>query len=175
MAPLDPNSTAQSNVKPISLFAGQVLLVVGLSTKVLLTSRRAARSLPPSTVTRTQEPVRRRHAIIFSILAFLSLASVTTFAVLWRVISYVDWAEQGNHQTPGGLWTGWYGTGDEGVGKWRLGDWLSDKNLVQESDTIAVAQAETFLYTSQHFVGLLANSMFMGVEGMRDFRVCFLV
>lgn len=167
MAPLDPNSTAQSNLKPIALFSGQVLLVVGLTTKVLLTARRAARSLPPSTVTRTQEPVRRRHAIAFSVLAFLSLAAVTTFAVMWRAISYVDWAERGNHKTPGGLWTGWYGTGDDGVGNWRLGDWLSDKNLVQESDTIAVSQAETFLYTSQHFVGLLTNSMFMGVEGRR--------
>jgi len=167
MAPLDPNSTAQSNLKPIGLFAGQVLLVVGLTTKVLLSTRRAARSLAPSTVTRGQEPVRRRQAIAFSILAFLSLASVTTFAVLWRVASYLEWAEIGNHKIPGGLWTGGYGTGDEGVGHWRLGDWLSDKNLVQESDTIAVSQAETFLYTSQHFVGLLTNAMFMGAEGMR--------
>jgi hypothetical protein len=167
MAPLDPNSTAQSNFKPIALFAGQVLLVCGLTTKVLRTALRAARSLPPSTVTRTQEPVRRRHAITFSVLAFLSLASVTSFAVIWRAMSYADWAEQGNHETPGGLWSGWYGTGDEGVGNWRLGDWLSDKDLIQESDTIAVARAETFLYTAQHFVGLLTNAMFMGVEGRR--------
>ncbi|KAF2678038.1 hypothetical protein K458DRAFT_317996 [Lentithecium fluviatile CBS 122367] len=167
MAPLDPDTTAQSNLKAVALFGVQVLLVVGLTTKVLLTARRVARSLPPSTETRGQEPIRRRHAITFSVLAFLSLASVTTFAVLWRAMSYLEWAEQGNHETPGSLWTGWYGTGDEGVGRWRLGDWLSDKNLVHESDTIAVSQAETFLYTSQHFVGLLTNSMFMGVEGRR--------
>lgn len=51
------------------------------------------------------------------------------------------------------------------MGKWRLGDWLSDTNLVRESDAIAVSQPETFLYTSQHFVGLLTISMFMGIEG----------
>ncbi|PVH93166.1 hypothetical protein DM02DRAFT_662229 [Periconia macrospinosa] len=167
MAPVEPDVVARSNVLPVSLFAAQALLVLGLTSQVLYTTRRAAKSLPPPTTTRGQEPFRRRHAIIFSTLAFLSLTSVTAFAILWRASSYLEWAAEGNHESPGSLWTGWYGTGDEGVGKWRLGDWLSDKNLIVESDAVAVAKPEAFLYTSEHFVGLLASSLFMGVEGRR--------
>jgi len=84
---------------------------------------------------------------------------------MWRVMSYLEWAEQGNHESPGSLWTGWYGTGEEGVGRWRLGDWLSDTDLIRESDAVAVAMPETFLYTSQHFVALVATATFVGVEG----------
>ncbi|KAF2799715.1 hypothetical protein K505DRAFT_321021 [Melanomma pulvis-pyrius CBS 109.77] len=168
MAPLEPGATAHTNSLPFALFSGQIVLVAGLTTHLLLTARRAARSLPPSTVTRTQEPTRRRHVAVFSVLALLSLASVTTFAVAWRVLSYVTWAETGNHEgTPGGLWTGNYGTGAEGVGRWHLGDWTSDIDLFRASDAVAVGTPEGFLYTAQHFVGLTAMAIFVGVEGHR--------
>ena len=165
MAPVEPEARSQSNALPIALFAGPTLLVVAVSAHVLYIARRAARALPPSTTTRSQQPLRRRHAAIFSVLAFLSLASVTTFAVVWRALSYLEWAEKGNHETPGSLWTGWYGTGEEGVGRWRLGDWLSDVHLGQEADTVAVLNPQGFIYTSQHWLGLAASSMFMGIEG----------
>ncbi|KAF1844336.1 uncharacterized protein K460DRAFT_317782 [Cucurbitaria berberidis CBS 394.84] len=165
MAPVDTDAATRSNSLPIALFGGQILLVSGLTAHVLLTARRAAKSLPPSTRTRSQDPARRRYAITFSILAFLSLASVTTFAILWRAVSYVRWAEHGNHWTAGSLWNGWYGTGDDG--RWHLGDWITDIDLLRESDAVAIMKPEGFLYTSQYFVGLLASSIFMGVEGHR--------
>ncbi|KAJ4288454.1 hypothetical protein N0V90_011689 [Kalmusia sp. IMI 367209] len=167
MAPLETSATSLSNRFPVALFVGQTLLVAVLTTNVLVKARQAARSLPPPTATRAQGVARRRHAITFSVLAFLSLASVTTFAVLWRALSYLDWAETGNHELPGTLWAGWYGTGEEGVGRWRLGDWLTDTDLFRASDEVAVARPEAFLYTSQHFVALVANAMFMGIEGRR--------
>ncbi|KAF2466425.1 uncharacterized protein BDR25DRAFT_237538 [Lindgomyces ingoldianus] len=167
MAPLDPDVTARTNTIPLATFSGQVLLVACLATNILLTIRRAARALPPPSSTRAQEPVRRRNVAVFSVLALLSLASVTTFAVAWRVLSYFDWAEKGNHETPGSLWTGWYGTGDEGVSRWRLGDWVRDIDLAREADGLAVNSPEGFLYTSQQFVGLVAASIFMGVEGRK--------
>ncbi|KAF2124730.1 hypothetical protein P153DRAFT_426291 [Dothidotthia symphoricarpi CBS 119687] len=167
MAPVDTAAAALTNALPIALFAGHALLVTGLSANVLRTARRAAKSLPPSTRTRSQSPLRRRNATIFSALAFVSLASVTTFAVIWRAISYIQWAEQGNHETPGSLWTGWYGTGEEGLGRWHLGDWIKDIDLTHELDTVAVLRPEGFLYTSQHFVGLIASAIFMGIEGHR--------
>ncbi|KAF2259360.1 hypothetical protein CC78DRAFT_621153 [Lojkania enalia] len=167
MAPLDPNATARSNTLPLALFGGHILLVAGLTAHLLLTVRRAARTLPPPSSTRSQEPVRRRHVTVFSVLALLALASVTTFSVLWRVISYVDWAEKGNYDTPGSLWTGWYGTGEDGVGSWRLGDWISDINLARESDALAVSTPEGFLYLAQHFSALASIAVFFGVEGKR--------
>jgi hypothetical protein len=166
MAPLESIATAQSNRLPYALFAGQTALVAVLTANVLLQARRAARALPPATATRAQVEARRRHALIFSGLAFLSLTSVTTFAVLWRALSYLDWAHLGGHETPGSIWHGWYGTGAEGVGRWRLGDWLSDTDLIRASDEVAVARPEAFVYTTQHFVALIGNSIFMGVEGM---------
>ncbi|KAJ4360158.1 uncharacterized protein N0V89_000718 [Didymosphaeria variabile] len=167
MAPLESSATAQSNRLPYVLFAGQTVLVAVLTTNVLLKARHAARALPPAATTRAQVEARRRHALIFSVLAFVSLTSVTTFAVLWRALSYLDWAHIGGHETPGTIWHGWYGTGEEGVGRWRLGDWLSDTDLVRASDEVAVAKPEAFVYTTQHFVALIANAIFMGVEGRR--------
>jgi hypothetical protein len=165
MAPVETDAALRSNNMPILLFGGQTLLVAGLTAHVLLTTRRAAKALPPSTRTRSQNELRRRHARIFSALALLSLASVTTFSVIWRVISYVQWAEQGNHKTPGSLWQGWYGAGETSVGRWHLGDWLKDVDLVNELDAVAIRKPEGFYYTTQHFVGLLASAIFIGVQG----------
>lgn len=165
MAPLETAAISQSNRLPFALFAGQTALVAVLSVNVLYRARQAARALPPAADTRAQVEARRCHAVIFSLLAFLSLASVTTFAVVWRALSYLEWAHIGGHETPGTIWTGWYGTGEEGVGRWRLGDWLSDTDLIRASDEVAVAKPEAFLYTTQHFVALIANAIFMGVQG----------
>ncbi|KAL1598208.1 hypothetical protein SLS59_006892 [Nothophoma quercina] len=167
MAPVETDAASRSNNLPILIFGGQTLLVAGLTAHVLLTTRRAAKALPPSTRTRSQNDARRRHARIFSAIALLSLASVTAFSVVWRVISYVQWAELGERKTPGSLWQGWYGTGDEWVGRWHLGDWVKDVNLTQESDAVAVVKPEGFYYTAQHFSGLLASAIFIGVEGHR--------
>ncbi|KAF2735660.1 hypothetical protein EJ04DRAFT_464414 [Polyplosphaeria fusca] len=167
MAPIEPEARDRSNAIPLALFSGQIVLVALLTSHALFTVYRAARTLPPPTSTRNQQPVRRRHVAIFSVLGLLSLASVTTFSVLWRFASYLDWAEKGNHETPGSLWTGSYGTGDEGVGKWRLGDWASDIDLLRELDGRAVTTPEGFLYASQHFAGLAVAAIFYGVEGHR--------
>ncbi|KAJ4987121.1 hypothetical protein SVAN01_07409 [Stagonosporopsis vannaccii] len=167
MAPVETDAASRTNNTPVLLFGGQALLVAGLTAHVLLTTRRAANALPPSNRTRTQNDVRRRHARVFSAIALLSLASVTAFAVVWRVMSYVRWAELGEHTTPGSLWQGWYGTGDDGVGNWRLGDWIKDIDLLHESDAVAILKPEGFYYTAQHFMGLLASAIFIGVEGHR--------
>lgn len=167
MAPVETDAALRSNNTPILLFGGQALLVASLTGHVLLTTRRAAKSLPPSARTRSQRDLRRRHARIFSAIALASLASVTAFSVIWRVMSYVHWAELGEHTTPGSLWQGWYGTGDEWVGKWHLGDWIMDTDLLRESDDLAIRRPEGFFQTAQHFMGLLATSTFMGVEGHR--------
>ncbi|KAL6705583.1 hypothetical protein ACN47E_006530 [Coniothyrium glycines] len=165
MAPVETGTTNGSNSLPLALFGGQVLLVTVLAAHVLLTARRAAQALPPSTRTRSQDHARRRHAIIFSIIALLSLASVSTFAFLWRFISYARWAEQEHYALPGTLWSGWYGTATDAY--WRLGDWLADVNLVHEFSSVGINKPEGFLYTSQYFVGLLAGAIFMGAEGRR--------
>ncbi|KAF2744019.1 hypothetical protein M011DRAFT_480325 [Sporormia fimetaria CBS 119925] len=167
MAPLDPNVTGRSNVLPLSLFGAQVLGVAGLTTHILHRIYRAAQSLPPSASTRTQRSTRLRNAGIFATLAALSIASVTTFAVAWRALSYFEWAEKGAHESPGTIWTGWYGTGDEGVGRWRLGDWWKDVDLLADEQAKALASPEAFLYLYQHFFGVTAAAIFFGVEGRR--------
>ncbi|KAG9191958.1 hypothetical protein G6011_10692 [Alternaria panax] len=162
MAPVDTVASTRSNSLPIALFGGQVLAVTVLTARVLLTARRAAKSQPPSTRTRSQDLARRRHAIAFSVVALLSLLSVAGFAFLWRAISYVRWAGENKHDIPGSLW---YGTGEQG--RWHLADWIADIDLVSEFDKVGIMKPEGFLYTSQYFVGLIASSIFMGAEGRR--------
>jgi len=165
MAPVETDAATRSNSLPIALFGGQILLVTALTAHVLFTARRAAKSLPPSTRTRSQDQVRRRHAITFSVLAFLSLAAVSTFAFIWRFISYARWAHNEHYELPGTLWGGWYGPGT--APRWHLGDWISDIDLVREFDMVGIKKPEGFLYTSQYFVGLIAGAIFMGAEGRR--------
>jgi len=164
MAPVDTAVSSRSNSLPIALFGGQVFLVAVLTARVLFTTWRAAKAQPPSTRTRSQDPARRRHAITFSIIALLSLVSVGSFAFLWRAISYVRWAEHHKHNIPGSLWSGSYGTSE---GRWHLGDWIADIDLVREFDAVGIMKPEGFLYTSQYFVGLIASAIFMGAEGRR--------
>lgn len=154
---------------PLAILSAQALLVAVPTTYILQTIRRAARTLPPAAATRSQQSVRRRNVAIFSVLALVSLASVTTFGVAWRVLSYFEWAEKGNHETPGSLWTGWYGTGHEGIrgGRWRLGDWWTDVDLIEESEAKILAAPEAFLYLYQHFCGIAACAIFFGVEGKK--------
>jgi hypothetical protein len=163
MAPVEGAAAARDNIFAYAPFGGHILLTVTLTAHILLVARRAAKSLPPTTSTRSQQPLRRRYAIIFSSLAALSLASVTTFAFIWRAISYVDWSHSGAANAPNSLHSGPYGTDTDS--HWYVGDWILDIDLQRESDKVAVTTAEGFLYTSQHFVGLLAASIFFGIEG----------
>jgi hypothetical protein len=150
MAPIEAEAAARNNLFAYAPLGGHVALVVGLTAHVLVVARRAAKSLPPTTSTRSQPPLRRRHAMLFSALAALSLASVTVFAVLWRAISYATWA-------------GSPGTGVDG--RWYLGDWVQDIDLQSESDRVALFTPEGFLYTTQHFLALMVSSIFFGIQG----------
>lgn len=165
MAPVEADAAARNNIFAYAPFGSHVALVVGLTAHVLLVARRAAKALPPTTSTRTQQPLRRQNAIVFSALAAASLASVTTFAVLWRAVSYINWAHSGSPNAPNALHLGSYGTGADG--RFYFGDWIRDIDLQKESDRVAIAHSEGFLYTFQHFVGLLVSSIFFGVEGER--------
>lgn len=163
MAPVEPELT-NSNTVPIALFSSQVLVVAGLTTAALYTIRRAWRTLPPSHNTRLQQVWRRRAVFVFGFLAAASLAVQTAFSVAWRVLSYQEWAHQGNYETPNSIWTGWYGTGEEGVGV-QLGNWMKDVDLVREADRYSVRSPRAFVWTHQLFTGLIIASIFMGIEG----------
>lgn len=170
MAPVESEASARSNTIPYIVFSAHVTLVIVLTLNILDTARRAARSLPPATRTRTQQPLRRVYASIFSILALLSLSSVATFSIIWRAVEYIQWAEKGKHDFPNSLWRGWYAND---VAHWHLRDWATDVDLVKEWSLVSVATPEGFLYTSQQYVGLLASAIFMGIEG--GFLLCILI
>jgi hypothetical protein len=77
----------------------------------------------------------------------------------------MQWANRHNHKTPSTIWSGWSGTPNETISHWRLGDWLADVDLSREAEAVSILNAEGFLYTAQHFVGQLAASIFVGIEG----------
>jgi hypothetical protein len=164
MAPVEGAAAARNNLFAYAPFGGHIALAVGLSAHVLLVARRAAKSLPPTSSTRFQRPLRRRYAVLFSTLAALSLASVTAFGVTWRAESYDRWLKDtGASSSPNALYLGKYGTSADD--RWYFGDWILDIDLQKEWDAVAVSTPEGFIYTTQYFVGLMASSIFFGVEG----------
>ncbi|KAF2203457.1 hypothetical protein GQ43DRAFT_438778 [Delitschia confertaspora ATCC 74209] len=167
MAPIEAEALSHTNVRPVLQFASQLVVNSGLTSYILFNIWHAAKTIPPLANTRSQSSIRRRHAFTFAMLGLLSLASVTTFGVAWRVLSYLAWADHEKHNHPPSLWSGWYGTGEEGVGNWRLGDWMRDVDLRKMTDAVAVGSTEGFAWTSQWYNGLVASALFMGVEGYR--------
>jgi hypothetical protein len=160
MAPVETD-TGKGALQELA-FTGRAFLVLGLSINAFLVARNAATALPPSSRTRSQQPLRRTYAAIFLGLALLSMASVTAFAFIWRAISYMEWYDAERSNAPNILWRGWYG---RDAGRWHLRNWLADTNLENQTDLISVLTPEGFFYTSQHYVGLLASAIFMGAEG----------
>jgi hypothetical protein len=171
MAPVEPSALSTTWTPPLILFATQLVLFGPLTFSVVRAIRHAAKSIPPSSSTRAQVPLRHRHALIFATLGVVSLASVTTFGLAWRVLSYLQWAENKNHDVPGSLWSGWYGTGDDGVGYWRLADWARDTGLDGGVDGLgfALGNAEEAAWSGQWYVGLIATTFFFTVEGKNIF------
>jgi hypothetical protein len=162
MAPVEADADASSGLASYALFTGRAFLVVGLSINALFVARNAAMALPPSSRTRSQLPLRRTYAAMFLGLALLSLASVTVFAFVWRALSYMEWYNAGRVHWPNALWRGWYGND---AGRWHLRHWLADVNLAADTDLFSIQMREGFLWTSQHYIGLLASAIFMGAEG----------
>jgi hypothetical protein len=160
-----PGDTPRGNLLPIVRFAGHGLIVVALSAHLAWTAHKAATHLSRSAYRRSQLTLRARNATAFSVLAFLSLASVSAFAFRWRALSYMNWARLYDHKIPNSLWSGWSGAANDAVGHWRLGDWLADIDLRREADAISILTPEGFLYTTQHFIGQLVTSVFVGVQG----------
>jgi hypothetical protein len=65
--------------------------------------------------------------------------------------------------SPNAVYLGKYGTSADD--RWYFGDWMLDIDLQKEWDAVAVSTPEGFIYTTQYFVGLMASSIFFGVEG----------
>ena len=162
MLPID---APRANTLPILRFAGHGLIVAALSTHIVSIAYKAAALSPPPARRRSQRPVRNRNAIVLLLLAFLSLTSVSVFAFRWRILSYTQWASRHGHRIPNTLWSGWSGTANDAVGHWWLGDWLADVDLRREADNTSILTPEGFLYTTQHLIGQLSTSIFIGVEG----------
>jgi hypothetical protein len=160
-----PGDTPRGNLLPIVRFAGHSLIVAALSAHLVWTAHKAATHLPRSAYRRSQLTLLGRNATAFSVLAFLSLASVSAFAFRWRALSYMNWASLHDHKIPDTLWSGWSGPVNDAVGHWRLGDWLADVHLRREADAISILTPEGFLYTTQHFIGQLVTAIFVGVQG----------
>lgn len=164
MAPVEPGAQT-SNAVPLAIYGVQLLTLAGLASAVLTTVQRAARTLPPSSDTRTASPRRRRHAALLGGLALASAAVTGYFGVAARLLSYEAWARKKEQDVPGGLWTGWYGTGDGGV-RWDLGGWYQDADLVREGWEATVRRSRGFWWTGQLFVGIMGWAIFVGIEGM---------
>lgn len=164
MAPVEPDLD-NNNVRTIALLSLKPLIVGALLLHIANTVSRARKTLPPTQATRNKQVKRRKDLKIFSGLALFSLAIVSYFAVSWRVLSYTAWVEQSNEEVSNSLWTGWYGTGEDGMGL-QLGRWWKDTDVQREGDARAVMTSKGFWWTQAQLSGLIAWSIFVGIEGM---------
>lgn len=143
-----------SNVRPLSIFTGYMLLAAGLTAKsisVICSQQRASsrRNGPASSA-------QRRAIVVFSVLASLSLA--TTWYHMFRYFewSYDQWAIA---QASG------VGAGDITSTGLRLGEWLRDTSLFKQAWASTLETGPRAWWSLQIF-GFCANwSVLLAAQG----------
>ena len=164
MAPIEPD-LSNSNLRPLSIFGGYLLLASALvgfvSYDVLY---KAYRALPPSQDTRHRQPSRERHVQLFAVLATLSLATTWYYMFSYFTLSYRVWAHEMGKGLPVGLWSQG-GIFEGGQLRLALGRWLSDTSLFWDAWEIVIERSKRYWWSQQTFLGAAAWSVFVGIEG----------
>lgn len=166
MAPIEAD-ISNSNIRPIGLFASYLAAASGLtffvSRNILF---KAFKSLPPSQATRIRTTNRRKHVILFTSLAVVSL--IVTIWQMFRVLSlsYRAWAYEMGQSLPQS-WVGEGGVWGEGKTGLALGRWLEDTDLLNDALEIAVEKSRRYWWTQQLILAAAAWSIYLSVEGRR--------
>ena len=165
MAPIEAD-ISNSNIRPIGLFASYLAAASGLtffvSRNILF---KAFKSLPPSQATRIRTTNRRKHVILFTSLAVVSL--IVTIWQMFRVLSlsYRAWAYEMGQSLPQS-WVGEGGVWGEGKTGLALGRWLEDTDLLNDALEIAVEKSRRYWWTQQLILAAAAWSIYLSVEGL---------
>lgn len=164
MAPIEPN-IHNSNLRPLSMFGGYLVLASGLSGLISYdVLYKAFRSLPPSQDTRHRQSNREKHMQIFAILAVLSLAMTWYHMLQYFALSYRVWAHEMDEPLPLTLW-GENGYFAFGTLRLALGRWLKDTSLFEDAWEIVIERSSRYWWSQQIFLGAAAWSVFVGIEG----------
>lgn len=170
MAPIEPD-LHNSNVRPLSIFAGYLILASGLSGLISYdVLRRAFRSLPPSQDTRHRQSSHEKHVQLFAILALLSLAVTWYHMLQYVALSYRAWAYEMDEPLPSTL-CGENGYFAFGTLRLALGRWLKDTSLFRDVWEIVVERSSRYWWSQQIFLGAAAWSVFVGIEGESGMRM----
>ncbi len=172
MAPIEPDPY-NSNVRPLLLLGGYLLVAISLTTLVIRNVLyRAYKSLPPSQTTRHRQSRRTKHVQILAALSILSLVVNGYYTFRCLSLSYRVWAHERGEVLPTGLWGrgGEFSAQDERVGL-ELGRWFKDTSPFWDSWEIVAEKSRRFWWTQQLLLGTTVWSVFVGFEGKTSFSV----
>ncbi|KAH8794060.1 hypothetical protein BGZ57DRAFT_937999 [Hyaloscypha finlandica] len=166
MAPVELQTTA--SYLPTGVVATHVFAVSYISVVVLRTVYRSYVALPPSSATRSREPLRQGYVQAFSLLALVSLAAAAYFSVSFSSLSYRVWATERGVELPDSVF-GDNGAlrGGEHPGRLQIVRWLNDTPLYRDALEIVAEKARYFWWGQQVNLALVSWSTYLAIEGQR--------
>ncbi|KAK5147546.1 hypothetical protein LTR04_000806 [Oleoguttula sp. CCFEE 6159] len=173
MAPIDPDLHV-SSTRALVYFSSQALGVAALLAVIISTLRRAWRTLPPALNTRQHQAKRRSDVVKFAALAAVSFVLLACCNIYHHRRSYNEWTAQRLAPSPpkplpNGLLGREYLHPTDGAEAldWEIGRWFRDTDVLTGFYKVVTETSKSFWWSQQHFAGVVAWSLFVGIEGRR--------
>ncbi|TKA53650.1 hypothetical protein B0A49_12947 [Cryomyces minteri] len=173
MAPIDPDLHV-SSTRALVYFSSQALGIAALLAVIISTLRRAWRTLPPALNTRQHQAKRRSDVVKLAGLAAVSFVLLACCNVYHHRRSYNEWTAQRlapspSKPLPNGLLGRAYlrPTDAAEALDWEIGRWFRETDVVTGFYKVVTETSKSFWWSQQHFAGVVAWSLFVGIEGHR--------
>ncbi|TKA62465.1 hypothetical protein B0A49_12096, partial [Cryomyces minteri] len=170
MAPIDPDLHV-SSTRALVYFSSQALGIAALLAVIISTLRRAWRTLPPALNTRQHQAKRRSDVVKLAGLAAVSFVLLACCNVYHHRRSYNEWTAQRlapspSKPLPNGLLGRAYlrPTDAAEALDWEIGRWFRETDVVTGFYKVVTETSKSFWWSQQHFAGVVAWSLFVGIE-----------
>ena len=156
------NSTNLSNIRPIWILSGYLLLACTLTGSIL----RLLFKIGKSSYSRLSWDWRHwKNVVVFASLSAVSLGITWYHMLAFFALSYRTWAYKNDVPLPERLW-GPAGIVGEGAVTPKLGPWLKETTLFKNAWETVIDGPAKFWWSQQIFLITAVWSVFLGVKGI---------
>ncbi|KAI9730057.1 MAG: hypothetical protein M1834_006049 [Cirrosporium novae-zelandiae] len=157
-------SKYQSNTKAfLSIFCVVLFEITVIALIVLTIARQALHSKAK----RWRTPHNKKHIQILLFLTTLSFVVQVYYAVQTEEFSYKIWALERGITIPSGLFGHGGVFGGINSVKIHVQRWLDESMWAEDARTVVLSQSKRYWWTQQHYLGMIAFTVLLSIEGHR--------